>query len=183
MTSAKDAAVALILTAFLALSFAIPFAQAEEVEVGQVAPSFVLKNQNGMDFDLNSRKGKGWTVLYFFPKAGSRNCIKQAVVYQDEIGEIREVNAEVYGISADTVEAQAEFHRKEHLTFDLLSDSGLEAIKLYGVQRANSGIAKRWTFIIDPEMRIKAIEKDVDPNNDAEKVAAGLKEFQALQKP
>lgn len=172
-------AVCLAAVAMLAIHSLCCPAWAEELQIGDVAPPFTLKNQYGSDFSLASRKDKGWTVLYFYPKAGTPGCTQEAASYQKSIEKIRALNTEVYGISADTVEAQKSFHHDQHLTFDMLADPDSEVIGQYGARLLGLNVANRWTFIIDPEMRIQAIEKDVSPATDPDRVAAGIKEFQA----
>ncbi|MBC7740767.1 MAG: peroxiredoxin [Bdellovibrionaceae bacterium] len=167
--------------AFLVLSILIgqtPARATEELKVNDKAPLFTAQTQDGKSFDLNSRKGK-WTVLYFYPKAGTPGCTKQACAFRDSISSIRALGAEVYGISSDTVKEQAGFHKEHHLNFDLLADPDDKIINSYGTKMPMVKLSKRWTFIVDPELRIKNIMKDVDPVLDSERVA---KELDALQK-
>jgi len=152
------------------------------LKVDALAPDFTLKNQDGQPFNLAQRKGKGWTVLYFYPKAGTPGCTKQACAFRDSIKYIREKKAEVYGISADTVEAQKKFHTEHHLSFDLLADPNDVAIEAYGVKMPITGNAKRWTFILDPELVVRHIDDDVDPLLDAKKSAAIIEDLQKKQK-
>lgn len=148
-------------------------AHAAELKQGEPAPVFSAQTHEGKDFDLKSRQGK-WTVLYFYPKAGTPGCTKQACAFRDRISKIREQGAEVFGISADTVKQQASFHKEHHLNFILLADPDSRVIDQYGSKMPLVNLSKRWTFIIDPELKIRWIEKDVDPLLDAEKVAAQI---------
>jgi thioredoxin-dependent peroxiredoxin len=152
--------------------------QAAELKLSEPAPLFVAKTQDGKDFDLKSRKGK-WTVLYFYPKAGTPGCTKQACAFRDNIDKIHAQGAEVYGISADTVAEQAVFHKTYHLNFDLLADPDDHVIDLYGTKMAGKNLSKRWTYIIDPDLNIRAIGKDVDPVIDSEKVANQISQLKA----
>lgn len=145
-----------------------------ELKVDDSAPLFKASTQTGAEFSLSSRRGQ-WTILYFYPKAGSPGCTKQACAFRDSIDVIRAEGAEVYGISADTVKDQAKFHKEHHLNFDLLADPKDKVIDLYGTKMNNRTVSKRWTFVIDPELKIKAIMKDVDPVLDSEKMAAQIK--------
>lgn len=151
---------------------------ASELKPGDPAPGLKLKTDSGADFDLKSRKGQ-WTVLYFYPKADTPGCTKQACAFRDNIANIRKLGAEIYGVSADSVEAVQNFKKKYSLNFVLLADSGLDAIKAYGTKMPVVNYSKRWTFVIGPDLRIRAIEKDVDPVLDAERIAAMLKDLQA----
>ena len=152
-------------------------AWAEPLAVGQKAPGFQLKNQDGQEVSLASRAGKGWTVLYFYPKAGTPGCTTQACAFRDAIQQIRDQNAEVYGVSTDDVAALADFHKKHSLNFPLLSDTDAVVTEAYGVKIPVMKMAKRWTFIIDPELVIRDINDDVDPAMDAAVVAERLKKL------
>lgn len=154
------------------------FARAEELKVGDTAPNFALKNQDGKDFTLESRKGKGWTVLYFYPKAETPGCTKEACAFRDAIDKIRRFNAEVYGVSSDSVESQKAFHSNHKLRFDLLADPDAQAIKLFGAKMPVLTLAKRWTFVLDPGLKVRSIQHDVDPLLDAERVASELELMQ-----
>jgi len=169
----------------LALSLSwLPFvasAQAETLQVGQAAPTFQLQTQDGKQVSLAERKAKGWTVLYFYPKAATPGCTKQACAFRDAIKTIRDQNAEVYGVSTDDVNSLRSFHEKHKLNFELLADPDASVTKAYGVKMPLVSIAKRWTFIIDPELIIRQIDDDVDPALDAKKVADSLKKLQASQ--
>lgn len=170
-----------LMAAFLLIfSFMITVTtQANEVKLNDSAPLFKVKNHTGAEFDLASRKGK-WTVLYFYPKAGTPGCTKQACAFRDSIQKIRDLGAEVYGISTDTAADQAKFHKEHRLTFDLLADADAKVTELYGAKMPLVKVAKRWTFIIDPQLKIKNALKDVDPAMDSERVAA---EIAKLKKP
>lgn len=150
---------------------------AEPLAVGQKAPGFQLKNHEGQEVALVSRAGRGWTVLYFYPKAGTPGCTTQACAFRDSIQLIRNQNAEVYGVSTDDVAALADFHKKHRLNFPLLSDPDALVTEAYGVKIPVMKMAKRWTFIIDPELVIRDINDDVDPALDAAVVAERLKKL------
>jgi peroxiredoxin Q/BCP len=165
---------------FAWLPFAVP-AQADGLIVGQSAPAFELKAQNGKQISLAARQGKGWTVLYFYPKAGTPGCTQQACAFRDAIQTIREHNAEVYGISTDQVRRLQDFHQKHKLTFDLLSDPDAKVTEAYGVKMPLLPLAKRWTFIIDPALIVRHIEDEVDPALDAQRVVETLVDLQKSQ--
>jgi len=160
----------------------LPFvsaAHAEPLQVGQTAPSFQLKNQEGNEVKLADRQNQGWTVLYFYPKADTPGCTKQACAFRDSIQLIRDQNAEVYGVSTDEVSSLQAFQQKYKLNFTLLSDPDAEVTEAYGVKMPIVKYAKRWTFIIDPSLVIRKIDNDVDPALDAQRVADSLKQLQA----
>jgi peroxiredoxin Q/BCP len=150
---------------------------ATDLKVNDPAPIFKAQTQNGESFDLTNRKGK-WTVLYFYPKAGTPGCTKQACAFRDSISKIRALGADVYGISADTVSDQAAFHKEHKLTFDLLADPESKVVNLYGSKMLMVNMSKRWTFILDPDLKIRNIMKDVDPMLDSARVASEITELQ-----
>lgn len=141
--------------------------------MGDLAPKFQLLNQDGENFDLISRKGH-WTVLYFYPKSDTPGCTKQACAFRENIFQLREKGAEVYGISVNSVADQKKFHLQHKLNFDLLADSNGDVAKLYGTKMPLLNISKRWTFIIDPNLKVRSIDKDVDPTKDPTNVAQKL---------
>ncbi len=148
------------------------------LKTGDQAPAFSLPDQDGKAFNLADRKGKGWTILYFYPKADTPGCTKQACAFRDAIKQIRDNKAEIYGVSVDSVADQKKFHEKHKINFPLLCDEKAEVATKYGVKMPVIGIAKRWTFVIDPDLKIRNIDKDVDPAMDARKTAKLLETLQ-----
>ena len=151
---------------------------ASDLKPGDAAPALKLRTDEGVAFDLQSRKGQ-WTVLYFYPKADTPGCTKQACAFRDNITEIRRLGADIFGVSADGVDALKKFKKNHNLNFTLLADPELNAIKAYGTKMPVMSMSKRWTFIIGPDLRIRSIEKDVDPILDAKKVAEKIKDLQS----
>ena len=159
-----------ILSASILFIFLTSNVFATELKVNDTAPLFKAKLQSGVSFDLESQKGK-WTVLYFFPKSDTPGCTKQACAFRDNIEKITTLGADVYGISMDTVEKQAAFHKKHGLKFSLISDDDGAITKAYGAKIPFLRMAKRWTFILDDKLVIRKVDHNVDPVTDAVKVA------------
>jgi peroxiredoxin Q/BCP len=147
-----------------------------DLKVGDAVPNFSVPNQDGQTFNMQDRKGQ-WTVLYFYPKADTPGCTKQACAFRDNVELIRKQGAELFGISADTVEAQSAFHKKHNLNFTLLADPDAKVIDTFGSRMPILKLSKRWTYVIGPDLKIKAIEKDIDPAMDAQRVAKQLEEL------
>ncbi len=161
-----------LLLPFFIASLCISLTYAADLKINDPAPEFKAQNQNGSQFDLSSRKGKGkWTVLYFYPKAGTPGCTKQACAFRDSLKKIKDLGAEVYGISADSVADQAQFYKEHKLNFDLLADPEDKVVDLYGTKMPMLKMSKRWTFILDGDLKIRDLMKDVDPMIDSERVA------------
>lgn len=149
---------------------------AAEVSIGNPAPLFKLATEEGKIFDLSERKGK-WTVLYFYPKAETPGCTKQACAFRDNIKKIRALGADVFGVSINSVKEQAAFKKNHSLNFVLLADEQGKITELYGTKMPVMNFSKRWTFIIDPNLIIRDINKDVDPVKDAQQVADKITEL------
>lgn len=151
-------------------------------DVGSPAPAVALKTHDGTDFTLESRRGKGWTVLYFYPKADTPGCTKQACTFRDGLKNLQAMGVEVYGISSDGVESLKKFHEKYHLNFTLLADPQAKVIEAYGAKTSFLNFAKRWTFLVDPDLVVRHVEKNVDPVKDAPQMTALVKKLSAESK-
>lgn len=100
--------------------------------VGTKAPSFKLKDQNGVEHTLEEYKGKK-IILYFYPKDNTSGCTKQACGYSTLKPQFEEKGVEIIGISKDSVDSHRRFVDKQGLTITILSDTELEAIQAYDV--------------------------------------------------
>jgi len=98
------------------------------LKVGDKAPSFRLKADDGKEISLADLKGKP-VVLYFYPKAMTPGCTLETQNFRDLKPEFDKAGAVILGCSGDTVESQAKFHAKEKVNFPLLSDTEFEAIE------------------------------------------------------
>jgi peroxiredoxin Q/BCP len=150
-------------------------------EVGEVVPSFTLQDHDGKSRTIAPNQSKKWTVLYFYPKADTPGCTAQACAFRDAIKVIEKENAHVYGISTNTVKELKEFQNKYKLNFTLLSDPDAAICKKFGAKMLILKMSRRYTFILDADLRIRAIDRDVDPAMDAKKVAERLKALQAIK--
>ncbi|KAJ7212144.1 peroxiredoxin Q [Mycena pura] len=128
--------------------------------VGKPAPAITLPNYDGENFTLTPGEQGLPIALFFYPKAGSYGCTKEACQFRDAIAEkdtFKEGKVKVIGISPDSVEKQKAFVEKHKLTYPVLSDSKGEAAKAYGVGKGLFGFADvaRVTFIIDAKGSIR----------------------------
>jgi len=104
----------------------------EMLKKGNTAPNFDLMDQNGKKVKLTDFKGKK-VLVYFYPKAGTSGCTKQACSVRDSHSDLQELGVLALGISPDGVDAQKKFDQKHALTFPLLSDPDHKVAELYGV--------------------------------------------------
>jgi len=150
------------------------------MEPGAQAPAFKLQDQNGEWHDLEQYRGR-WVTLYFYPKDDTPGCTTEACAFRDNIFAFEDIGATVLGVSLDDVESHAEFADKYSLPFSLLADMKGEAARSYGVLSNYGGfkMAKRQTFLIDPDGRIARHYASVNPNGHSEQVLADLKSLMA----
>jgi peroxiredoxin Q/BCP len=160
----------------LALSLAVVGFAAEMPQVGQQAPAVALPSQDGTVVDLKSFHGK-WVVLYFYPKDMTSGCTIEAHNFQQDLPKYQEHNAVIVGVSVDNTDSHRQFCTKESLTFRLLADTGKKVVDQYG-SLAQSGVASRNTFLIDPNGKIAQVWTKVNPGKHSEEVLAALAEKQ-----
>jgi mycoredoxin-dependent peroxiredoxin len=125
------------------------------VEVGQEAPDFTLRDENGEEVALSSLRGRN-VVLIFFPAAFSRNCTKEFHTSTDFAERFGAAGAEVFGVSVDSPYALKAFKRDEGFDVRFLSDfhpKGKVA-EQYEAYISEAGVATRATYVIDKDGRV-----------------------------
>ena len=122
-----------------------------KVDVGSVAPDFTLFSQSGEMVSLSDFIGKKPVVLFFYPKDDTPGCTKQACAFRDRFEEFSKLDAEVIGISSDSVKSHRHFAAKHGLPFTLLSDEEGKVRRLYGVPKTLGLFPGRVTYVIDRE--------------------------------
>ena len=141
-------------------------------EIGEIAPSFTLTADDGTEVSLPDFRGKK-VVLYFYPKADTPGCTKQACSLRDVYPRIEGEDAVVIGISPDPPAALAKFRKKHNLPFVLLSDPDHAVASVYGAWGEKRMFGKRAHgivrshFAIDAEGRLAAFELKVKPEDAA----------------
>jgi peroxiredoxin Q/BCP len=123
----------------------------DKVKVGTVAPDFTLPSQAGEMVSLKDFSGRKPVVLFFYPKDDSPGCTKEVCAFRDNFEEFSKLDAQVIGISSDSVESHRRFAAKHDLSFPLLSDEGGNIRRLYGVPKTFGLIPGRVTYVIDKE--------------------------------
>jgi peroxiredoxin Q/BCP len=121
----------------------------DKVKVGSVAPDFTLPSQSGEMVSLEDFLGHKPVVLFFYPKDDSPGCTQQVCAFRDDYEEFGKLDAEVIGISSDSVESHRSFAAKHRLPFTLVSDEGGKVRKLYGVPNTLGLFPGRVTYVID----------------------------------
>ncbi len=154
-------------------------ATAESLENGP-APDFRLQDQYGDWHELADYQGR-WLVLYFYPRDDTPGCTEEACNFRDNIYAYRKLGAEIVGVSLDSVESHKKFSAKYRLPFTILADTDGQTARAYGVLRNLKlvKLAKRQSFIIDPEGRVVKHYGKVDTAAHSEQVLADLRAFQS----
>ena len=149
--------------------------------VGKPAPTFKLQDQAGKWHSLADYKGK-WVALYFYPKDDTPGCTTQACGFRDNVFAFNKEGAVIVGISVDEVASHKEFAEKHSLPFTILADSDKAVTRSYGVLKTYMGVmemARRDTFIIDPQGRVAKHYESVDPEGHSQVVLADIKALKA----
>jgi peroxiredoxin Q/BCP len=153
---------------------------ASELAPGAKAPAFTLPRDGGGTVSLADFAGRA-LVLYFYPRADTPGCTKEAIDFSRLKAAFGKAGADVLGVSADPVPAQDKFKAKHKLAIALASDEKHRMLEAYGVWQEKSmygrkfmGIA-RMTFLIDANQRIARIWPKVSVSGHAEEVLAAVK--------
>lgn len=149
------------------------------IDPGTTAPDFTLDDQDGNPVTLSALEGKT-VVLYFYPKADTPGCTKQACGVRDRRLDYEAANAVVLGVSPDPVRSLKKFAEKYGLAFTLLSDADHAIAERYGVwvQKSRYGRTywgnSRTTFIIGPNGVVRHVIPKVSPETHDDDVLAAI---------
>jgi thioredoxin-dependent peroxiredoxin len=152
------------------------------LEIGEPAPDFQLPDADGEQVALADLRGRP-VVVYFYPRDDTPGCTTQACGIRDDWDAFQDLEAEVIGISPDTVESHARFREKHDLPFTLLADPEKTVIREYGAWgtrkmygRTSEGVI-RSTVLIDGDGTVAAVWPKVRPKRHAEQVLDALAEL------
>lgn len=137
---------------------------------GDLAPDFSAQTDQDRPFRFGDTSG--WRVIFFFPRANTTHCQMQARRYQTLSGEFAGHGVSLLGISSDTRKQQLAFRDICKVDFPLVSDSNHAVSRSFGVlddllPGEDVQMARRETFLIDPQGRIAQHWSEVDPATDA----------------
>jgi peroxiredoxin Q/BCP len=144
---------------------------------GDKAPEFTLLDQTGEDLKLSSLRGRR-VLVYFYPKADTPGCTKQACGLNEILGDIGDTA--VLGISPDKPGKQAKFADKYGLGFPLLSDPDHQVAEAYAVWKEKSMYGRKYmgiersAFLIDADGRIAAAWYKISPADTPKNLLAAL---------
>src|SRR3990170_1679265 len=148
-------------------------------EVGDQAPEFETLDDSGQAVRVSDLRGRR-VVLYFYPRADTPGCTKEACSFRDDFSAYESKNVVILGVSPDTERAQAKFRAKYKLPFHLLADPDHAISEMYGtwglkkfMGREFMGV-RRTTFVIDERGDISHVFEGVQPAEHSAEVLAGL---------
>ena len=147
-------------------------------QTGEKAPDITLFDTDKNSVSLSDQHGKN-VVILFFPLAFTGVCTAELCSVRDNIASYNNTNAQVYGISVDSLFSLGKFKAEQNLNFPLLSDFNKDAAKAFGVLYETfpafemQGVSKRAAFVIDKEGVIRYAEVCPTPGD--------LPDFAAIQ--
>ena len=130
-----------------------------KVELGKKVPNFTVSSSAGDDFKLSDFKGKK-IVLYFYPKDNTPGCTTEGIEFNELLAQFKKQNAEVVGLSRDSLKSHDKFICKFDFKFALLADEDEEVCKLFDVIKEKNMYGKkvmgieRSTFVIDEDQKL-----------------------------
>ena len=153
-----------------------------QLAAGDRAPEFALPDQNGRTVtldDLRSSTDKG-VIVYFYPKACTPGCTKEACDFRDSLAELKAAGYTVVGISPDPASAQAKFSNRHDLPFPLLSDTDHAVMEAWGVWGEKKNYGKvytgviRSTVVVDPDGTVTLAQYNVRATGHVKRLRAAL---------
>lgn len=126
----------------------------------QKAPDFELVSTSEKKFKLSEQAGEP-IILFFYPKNFTKVCTAEVCEFRDAFSEFRDLNVKVVGISQDTISSHHKFKKENKLPFELLSDPKGKVAKLYKATIPVIGMNRRITYLLDKDLRIKAVYENM----------------------
>ena len=145
------------------------------LNIGDKAPEFESKDQNGKTVKLSDYKGKK-VILYFYPKDNTPGCTAQSCNLRDNYSQLQQQGYEVIGISTDSEKSHQNFISKYELPFTLIADTDKQIVEQYGVWQEKSMYGRkymgtmRYTFVIDENGSIQDIITKVKTSDHAQQI-------------
>jgi peroxiredoxin Q/BCP len=147
--------------------------------IGETAPAFTLPADGGASVSVPARGRK--TVLYFYPKDDTSGCTKEAIAFNALKPAFEAANADIVGMSADSVASHDKFKKKYDLAFRLASDEEKSVLEAYGVWVEKSMYGRKYmgiertTVLIDEQGKVAALWSKVKVEGHAEEVLEAVK--------
>ena len=146
------------------------------LQIGDKIPNFSAIDTNGNVFKSDTIVGSKPFVIYFYPKDDTRVCTEQACSFRDQYEDFKDLDAEVIGVSSDSVKSHQKFANQYNLPFILLSDADKKLRRLFGVPNDLLGlIPGRVTYVIDKDGIVQLVFNSMSGKIHIEKALEILK--------
>ena len=122
------------------------FTDGKPLELGNPIPEVQATLDSGEMIDLSQATEKDWVLVYFYPKANTPGCTKQACSLRDAYADLLDEGVTIFGVSKDSVKSQKAFKEKYGIPFSLVADSDSKVIKAFGVPK-KLGFASRQAYL------------------------------------
>ena len=149
------------------------------LKIGNQAPEFKLQNQDGENISSENLQGERF-ILWFYPKASTPGWTVEGQGFRDELNKFVDLGIQIFGVSADSIKRQKNFHDKQKFNFSLLSDESHTMLESYGVWglkkfmgREYMGIS-RVTYIVDSSGLIEKVYDKVQTKTHAQDILNDL---------
>ena len=154
------------------------------MNIGQSAPEFTALDRDGKSTQLQDFNGQ-WLVLYFYPKDLTPGCTTQAIEFTAQLSQFQALNAQIVGISPDSIASHDKFIKKHNLEIILLSDPEHQIAEAYGVWQLKKFMGKEYmgivrsTFLIDPSGKIVQVWSKVKVKDHVDTVLQAVRSISA----
>lgn len=154
------------------------------MEIGQLITSGSFVDTQNNKRTLEDLRGH-WLVLYFYPKDATPGCTLESQTFRDKYVEFNALNAEILGVSRDSLKSHENFKCKQQLPFELICDTDEQLCLQFDVMKIKSMYGKqvrgieRSTFLIDPAGYLRHIWRKVKVPNHIDEVLAMLRQLSA----
>ena len=149
------------------------------LKAGDPAPEFTLTSAEGEQVSLSNFRGQR-VILFFYPKAGTSGCTRQACGFRDNLPRIETAGATVVGVSPDSPAALAKWKEEEGFTYTLLSDPDHAVADRYGAWGEKTNFGRTYEgiirshVVIDEEGRLADVQMNVTPEQSVERALGAL---------
>ncbi|MCW8409239.1 peroxiredoxin [Legionella sp. PATHC035] len=150
------------------------------MNIGESIPDFAFSATSGINAHLSDYKGQ-YVVLYFYPKDATPGCTTEGQDFRDAYPQFQKLNAQIFGISRDSLKSHENFKAKQNFPFELISDPDEQLCQLFDVIKMKSMYGKqvrgieRSTFIIDPQGKLSKEWRKVSVKGHVDEVLSALK--------
>lgn len=147
---------------------------ATTLQPGQPFPAFTAAAHDGSTVDIDQYRGDGNLVVFFYPKATTRGCVRETTEFGERHAELAALNTKIVGISVDDVALQGEHAIQCAANFPLLSDEDKSLTAQLGILN-DRGMSSRTTYVIGRDGRVSTVFEGVTVDGHVDAVLDALR--------